>query len=128
MSIVSGEVDEAVTMLWDYMQLKQPVEVADVMVVLDSRDDRVATYAAELMQRGVAKRRLITGGSAHSNDLLQTHWAEATESEHFANIMETAGIDKNFLLIEDRAINTGQNATYSHKVLSHAESGPNGYC
>lgn len=80
--VMSDEVNKAVAALWDYMQLKQPVKAADVIVALGSRDDRVATHAAALLQDVVAQCCVVSGGSVHQNDLLKTAQAEATESDH----------------------------------------------
>ena len=118
---MSNEIQDAVAELWDYMQLKQPVKPADAVIVLGSRDDRVAAHAAILLSRGLTPHCVVTGGTAHYNDLLRTSWVEGTEAEHFANVMKTADVDTKELLIEDGATNTGENATYSHKVLSDAK-------
>lgn len=119
---MSDGVDKAVSVLWDYMQLKQPVKAADLIIVLGSRDDRVAAYAAELLRRGIAERCIVTGGSAHHHDFLKTKWAEATEAEHFANMMKIAGVDESLLFIEDLATNTGENAMFSYELVKSMES------
>lgn len=114
------KVDGAVRVLWGYMQLNQPVQAAAVMLVLGSRDDRVATYAATLLQNVKTQCCVVSGGSAHQNDLLNTTWAEGTEADHFVAVMKAAGIDDDLLLVERYATNTGENAIYSYKVLKDA--------
>lgn len=116
---MSDDIDTAVALIWDYMQLNQPVEPADAMIVLGSRDDRVATCAAGLLKASIAPHSVVTGGLAHNNDLLESTWAEATEAEHFASIMKAAGVSQK-LIIEDYATNTGENAIYSYRALHDA--------
>jgi uncharacterized SAM-binding protein YcdF (DUF218 family) len=114
-------IDEAVATLWDYMQLGQTREAVDVMVVLGSRDDRVASYAAGLLRRGIAPRCLVSGGAAQANDLLVASWREGTEAEHFVNVMKATGIGTGKVLIEDRSTNTGENARFSYGALKAVE-------
>lgn len=118
---MSDDIHDAVMVLWNYMQLKQVVEPADVLLVLGSRDDRVASHAAMLLQQGFAHTCVVSGGLVSRNDLLISTWTESSEAEHFAVVMKAAGIGGQKLLIEDSATNTGENATYSHKVLMEAE-------
>lgn len=47
---------------------------ADCMLVLGSRDERVAVYAAELSQKYTFGHIVISGGISHTQDLLATPW------------------------------------------------------
>ncbi len=114
-------IDEAAATLWGYMQLGQTRGAVDVMVVLGSRDDRVAVYAAGLMGQGIAPRCLVSGGATQANDLLVTSWREDTEAEHFVNVMKATGISTDKVLMEDRSTNTGENTRFSYDVLKAAE-------
>lgn len=118
---MSDDIQDAAVVLWNYMQLKQAVEPADVLLVLGSRDDRVASHAAMLLRQGLGRTCLVSGGSVNRNELLISTWTEPSEAEHFAMVMKEAGIDGRKLLIEGSATNTGENATYSHKLLMEAE-------
>ena len=109
---------KAVDIIWNYMQLRQPIMPADVLVLLGSRDDRVASYAATLLQNNVAPICVVTGGIAHGHDLLATKWAEESEADHFINVLHAEGVKKNRIYKENAATNTGQNATLSYKVLT----------
>lgn len=60
--------------IWKYMLLGQPVMPADCMLVLGSRDERVAVYAAELSQKYTFGHIVISGGISHTQDLLATPW------------------------------------------------------
>jgi uncharacterized SAM-binding protein YcdF (DUF218 family) len=107
---------EAVDTLWEYLQLHEQVGPADCLIVLGSRDDRVALYAAELISHYNYETVVVTGGAAHHNDLLKTTWSETTEAEHFSAVMTQQGIGTPVIL-ETEASNTGENATLSHALL-----------
>jgi len=108
------------------MQMGQAIMPADVLVVLGSRDDRVANYAATLLENSIAPICVVTGGIAHGHDLLATKWQEGSEAEHFAGIMLSLGVAEDRIYIEDNATNTGQNALFTYDVLTrehiHASS------
>lgn len=93
------------------------------MLVACSDDDPTATYAAQLAQQFHYWYVVVSGGVAHqdADDLLKTSWPEATESEHFAAVMQRAGLKKD-LLLEKEATNTGENATYSFKLLQRNDA------
>lgn len=118
--LMKTSVDNDVQLLWSYMLMGRTPTDADLLMVLGSRDDRVARYAAELAKRYRYGRVLISGGIAHGHDLLKTAWAEETEAAHFLSVMWDTGY-KGEVLLEHRAQNTGQNATYSYALL--VESG-----
>ena len=105
----------AAQIIWDYMVLGRPIGAVDWIVVLGSRDDRVATYAADVAGRLNHVGLIVTGGQAHHNDLLATSWQEPTEAEHFERVMREAGCQE-ALLLEKRATNTGENALFSYRL------------
>lgn len=109
-------VKQAAKTVWDYMQVRDSVTNAECMVVLGSRDDRVAEYAAKLLNEHEFRVVIISGGNAHHNDLLATNWEASDEATHFASVMSAKGI-RQTLLLEKRALNTGQNALYSYELL-----------
>jgi uncharacterized SAM-binding protein YcdF (DUF218 family) len=115
-TFMDKNVESAVNTLWDYMQLHDAAGPAECLVVLGSRDDRVAIYAAELIKRFSYNSVVVSGGSAHHNDLLRTQWKEPTEAEHFSHIIERYGVDMPIYL-ETKATNTGENAVYSYDLL-----------
>ena len=113
---MNEKIDEAVTEIWQYMQVGDEVGSADCLIVLGSRDERVAVHAAELAVRHSYAHVVITGGSAHSNDLLATTWNAANEAEYFGSVMRSCGYTQP-LLLETEALNTGQNATNTYALL-----------
>lgn len=56
------------------MKLNHQIKLVDIIFVLGSRDERVATYAAEIYNKGFAPKVVISGGSSHKNDLLETKY------------------------------------------------------
>lgn len=105
------------------MLLNQPVGPADCLLVLGSRDDRVAVYGAELCRTHSFKQVMISGGAAHQKDLLATRWSESTEAAHFLKAMRASGYNGEVLL-EDQATNTGENAVLSYALLKKQGSLP----
>jgi uncharacterized SAM-binding protein YcdF (DUF218 family) len=110
-------VEHDIEILWQYMQLHQAPGDADCLLVLGNRDDRVAAYAAELVNMFHYEHVVVSGGVAAHNDIA-TSWSEPTEAEHFAAVMQRAGYKKPILL-EKEAQNTGDNAIYSYQLLQH---------
>jgi uncharacterized SAM-binding protein YcdF (DUF218 family) len=107
---------EDAMIVWSYMLTESRAGDADCMIVLGSRDDRVATYAAQLAKKYTYQHVLLTGGIAHGHDLLHTSWPEDTEAEHFLAVMRAAGY-KNPVLLEKKATNTGENALFSYDLI-----------
>ncbi len=104
--------------IWDYHHLNQPLEKADVLLVLGSHDLRVPEYAAKLYADGYAPLVVASGGMAHNNDLLKTGWSK-TEAKMFKNVMVRNGVPENRILVENEATNTGDNFAFSKKVLDN---------
>jgi uncharacterized SAM-binding protein YcdF (DUF218 family) len=110
------EVSRYAKVIWDYHHMHQPLGKADIMLVLGSHDLRVPKYAARLFIEGFAKRLVISGGIAHSDDLLKTNW-QKTEAEMFADVLTEAGIDANDIVLEKEAKNTGDNFSLSRRII-----------
>jgi len=109
--------DKQAQIIWDYMLLNQSLKKCDVILTLCSIDERVAEYAAKLFLDGYGKLLIFSGGAAHNDDLLAVSW-EGSEAEHFAEIAFTKGVPKDKILIENKATNTGENITFTNKLLS----------
>jgi uncharacterized SAM-binding protein YcdF (DUF218 family) len=116
---VTEEALKLARVLWDYHQLKHEPIPADLIVALGTNDLRVAEFAADLYHRGYGKSVLCTGGIAHSTDLLATDWS-ASEAEMFAEVLERRGVPKECILLETRALNTGENIIFTREFLRQA--------
>lgn len=108
--------DEA-QIIWDYMQLGHSLKPADIIFVLGSRDDRIASHAAELYHQKYAPRIVVSGGISHKNDLLATRWNDKTEADHFSNIMIENNVPKEDIILETKASNTGDNVKNTYSLL-----------
>jgi len=122
----SGLIRQA-EIMWDYMQLYQPPEKADCMIILGSRDDRVAKTAAGLSRQFAFGTIVISGGLSHTQDLLKTSWGAVSEADHFNEVFIHADGAATPLL-ERCAQNTGQNALYTHKLLLENQIRPKSIC
>lgn len=119
-----NEIDKNAKIIWDYMHMGHDLRKCDAIFVLGSRDDRVAEYAAELYKKGYGKYIIISGGSAHHNDLLETKWTDKTEAEHFAKIAQNAGVPESALILEKKATNTGENIQFVYQILQEKKLNP----
>lgn len=102
--------------IWDYMKLNQDIEHCDAILVLGSIDERVPEYAAKLFLEGYADWLIISGGSAHTDDMLATGWTD-TEAEHFKKIVEKLGVLTEKIILEGNATNSGENITFTYDLL-----------
>lgn len=59
---MSKRLYQQIETLWDYLQLHQQPDVADLILVLGSNDVRVAEHAAKLYHQGLAPYVLFSGG------------------------------------------------------------------
>lgn len=112
----STQVDQLAKIIWDYHHLNHRLEQADVMLVLGGHDLRVPEYAADLFVRGLVPYVVISGGVAHTDDLLKTDWSE-TEAEKFAEVMMRCGVPKEKISLENQAKNTGDNFSLSRRLI-----------
>lgn len=93
------------------------------MIVMGSNDLRVADRAAELMLHNFAPIVVCTGGIAHTNDLLATHW-DKPEAEMFAARMIELGVSPEKILQEPKATNSGENILFSRMLLKSRDIDP----
>jgi len=114
------KIDELAQKIWDYHNIRQELEKADLIFVLCSNDEKVAQHACDLFLEGLAPYILFSGGLAHQNDLLKTSW-NVPEADKFAEIAIKRGIPQEKILIENKAANTGENFQFSYKLLKEKE-------
>jgi len=117
------EVDKLAKEIWDYHHLHHKLKKADCILVLGSHDLRVAKYAAELFLKGYGNWLVFSGGIAHSKDLLKTSW-NVSEAEMFANEAIKLGVNRAKILLEDKATNTGENITFTQRLLKSRDITP----
>ncbi len=105
--------------IWDYHHIGHVIKPCDIMLVLGSYDLRVADHAASLYQQNLALQVIISGGIAHTDDLLTTGWNKP-EADIFAERMIEHGVPADKILRETAATNTGQNYSLAKQVLDTA--------
>lgn len=103
-----SDVDQHAKLIWDYMLVHDELKPADMIICLGSHDLNVARRAAELYNKKLASKILITGGRGKI-----TANNDQTEANAFAAIMYAAGVPENAVMIEDQSTNTGENARFS---------------
>jgi len=111
-----ADVNALVQVLWDYMRVGHPLRQADCIFMLGSYDIRVADYAIELYQQGYAPYLLFSGGVIQKNKSLNIHW-DQPEAEYFAHYASEKGVPADRILVENRAMNTGENFTCAQTLL-----------
>ncbi|MDX6405505.1 MAG: hypothetical protein QOH70_2960 [Blastocatellia bacterium] len=100
--------------IWDYHQLKHPIEKADVILVLCSHDRKVAARGAELFLDQWAPLLIFSGGLG---SITKNIWTEP-EADQFARIATEMGVPKDRILVENRSTNTGENIRFTREMLN----------
>ncbi len=99
--------------VWDYMLLHQPLEKADVIVVLGSLNIHPAERGAELFLAGWAPLLVMSGGLGR---ISQDHF-EKTEAETYKEIAQKMGVPADKIWLEDKSTNTGENIRFTRALL-----------
>ncbi len=99
--------------LWDYLQMHQPVEKADVIVGFGCYDHNVARRAAQLWLEGYAPWILFTGGLGRNT----TGLLLMSEAESFAWVARDCGVPEDRILLETRSTNTKENIEFTRALL-----------
>ena len=99
--------------LWNYMNLNQPLQRADCLLVMGSHDLRVAEYGARLYLDGWAPLMVCSGGLGNQT---RNAWDEP-EARKFARIARQMGVPAEKILIEEESTNTGENIIFSRRLL-----------
>ncbi len=109
------------TVLWDYLQLHQTMEPADVIIGFGCYDTGVARRAAELYLQGYAPRVLFTGGLGRNT----TGLFSRSEAENFAAVAMDLGVPEGAILLEAHSTNTKENIEFTRALLE-GENIPHG--
>ncbi len=96
--------------VWDFLCLKTPLSKADVIIGGGGcRDTGVAAHCAELYHQGLAPNIVFTG--------YQQANMPKTEAALFSEVAQSLGVPASAIIEEPRASNTGENITFSQKVI-----------
>lgn len=99
--------------LYDFHNQTRVTKRTDFLLVMGSHDLRVANYAATLFHQGKAPFLICSGGYGK---ITKTIWY-TTEAETYAQICIHKGVPQDKIFIENRATNSGENFTFSKKLL-----------
>lgn len=117
-------IDHLARKIWDYHHLNHRLEKCDVILALGSNDLRVAERAAELYLQGWAPLLVLSGNAG----MLTRERFSKPEAEMFAEIALKRGVPESAILIEAESTNTGENVTFSRRLLEskgiYSERGP----
>lgn len=119
--ILSPEIKAWAKKLWDYHHMKHTLQKSDCILALGSHDLRVADRAAELYLEGWAPLLVFSGGLGN---LTSDIWT-VPEADQFAAIAMQKGVPQSAILIENKSTNTGENITFTQKLLSAKGLNPN---
>lgn len=108
---------QAIGILWEYMQLKQVPRQADCIIGFGCYNEDVARRCAQLYLQGYAPRILFTGGLGRNTAAMWTQ----SEAIRFARIAVEEGVPERDILIEDRSTNSGENLIFSRRLLMERE-------
>lgn len=99
--------------LWKYLKINDKLEKANCIVGFGCHDILVAKRASELYLKGYASKIIFTGGYGR---ITKKIWNK-TEAEKFKEVAINMGVLESDILIEDKSKNTGENITYTKKIL-----------
>jgi len=118
---MTATIKEAARVLWDFCLDDRALEYPyDFLFLLCSNDESVVERVVELWDMQSFRFVLVSGGYAHSNDLLQTEY-DTSEAEHFAKLLNEKGVPISHMVLECHAENTGENFSLSKKLLESRE-------
>jgi len=108
------EVDKNAKIIWDFMQMKIPLQKTDAIFVLCSHDTRVAERALELYDEGYAPWIIVSGGAGK----LTEEMFNKPEAEIFKDILIDGGVPENKIIVEPKSTNTGENVRFTFDLLN----------
>lgn len=108
------EVDKNAKIIWDFMQMKMPLQKADAIFVLCSHDTRVAERALELYNERYAPFVIVSGGAGK----LTKNVFNKPEAEIFKDILIDGGVPENKIIVEPKSTNTGENVRFTFDLLN----------
>jgi uncharacterized SAM-binding protein YcdF (DUF218 family) len=115
--MIPEKIKNQLEIVCDYLQMHQEIKQADCIMVLGTYDERLAQRGVELFLQGFAPLIVFSGGLG---EFAKNHWHES-EADHFAKIAIDMGVPQDKVLIENKALNTGENATLIRKLLANKD-------
>ncbi len=109
------EEDKLAKIIWEFHHVHHQLAHADVILCFTSFDLSVSEYVAQLYLRGLAPVVLVSGKHAAAG-LQETDWG-MTEADKFAEVMVANDVPRDKIILETRAVNSGENVRYSYELL-----------
>ena len=106
--------------IWDYMLMHMPPQKCDCIFVLCSNDLRVADYAARLYGDGYGEFLIFSGGYGN----FTRNVFSKPEAELFAERAMEQGVPSGKIIVENRAANTGENVSFTLRLLQTLDVRP----
>ena len=110
---MTQEITNAAQVVWDYHLLNHDLTPADTIWVLGSHDLRVADRSAELYHAGMAPMVIMSGGLGNFTEGV----FEKPEADLLAERAIELKVPAENILIENKSTNTGENVTFTRKLL-----------
>jgi uncharacterized SAM-binding protein YcdF (DUF218 family) len=101
-------------LIWEYHRTHHQARPCDVAIALGCNDIGVAAHAAELYHAGLFPALVFTGGNSPSTAQVFPRG----EAVHFRERALELGVPDSVILVEPEAANTGENITFSRRVLA----------
>ncbi len=92
---------EAIAILWDFLQMHEKIERADLIIGFGCYNEDVARRCAQLYLENAAPRILFTGGLGRNTRQM---WQES-EAERFSRIAVSERVPRQNILIEKESTN-----------------------
>ncbi|GAB3703119.1 YdcF family protein [Amycolatopsis oliviviridis] len=105
--------------LWDYHDMRHEPRPADVGIGLGSHDLGVATHTADLFHAGMFPLIVFTGANAPTT----VARFPRGEAVHYREHALALGVPDAVILVEPAARNTGENITFTRRLLESREVG-----
>jgi uncharacterized SAM-binding protein YcdF (DUF218 family) len=106
--------------VWDYHHMHHELKACDAAIGLGSHDLGVATFAAELYQRGLFGILVFSGANSPTTAARFPHG----EAYHYREHAIDLGVPEAVILVEPHARNTGENINLSRSVFAQADVKP----
>jgi uncharacterized SAM-binding protein YcdF (DUF218 family) len=102
--------------IWDYHHMCHELRPCDVAIGLGSHDLGVATFAANLYERGLFKLLVFSGANSPTTAARFPHG----EAYHYREHAIDLGVPESVILVEPHATNTGENISLSRPLIIQA--------
>jgi uncharacterized SAM-binding protein YcdF (DUF218 family) len=114
--VISTQAWKDARLVWDYHQMHHSPKACSVAVGLGSHDLSVATTAVEAYLAGLVPLIVFTGANSPTTRARFPEGEAVAYQKHALAL----GVPSGAVLVEPNATNTGQNITYSRRLLEGA--------